>query len=455
MKGAPMDWKKLLSTRRINANGQLRDAPPEEARTAFERDWDRVLFSGAFRRMHDKTQVFPLPEDDVTHSRLTHSLEVASVGRQLGRWIGNAVCKREDIGATPHDIATLVATGCLAHDIGNPPFGHAGEDAIGSYFRSSAGQEVLKGLNEKETFDLERFEGNAQGFRILTRTQLEPDGGLQLCAATLGAFSKYPRGAGSDLENTSIAATNKHGFTQSEEGIFRKVAEELQLEQICPGRSWHRHPLALLVEAADDICYSILDIEDGVRLGHVPEQEATEILRALASKHPSFNEERYKDKPTKSKIGYLRALSIGQLVTECATKFLDLEHEILGGRFTKSLVAVVTSAADLKALVKLARRRCYDAPTVVEIEMAGYEALGGLLSHFVPAVASQPDAREGLSKQRRKTLVLLAGRGVNVSEGGRYERILRVTDHVSGMTDRHALATYRKLHGISVPGRFA
>lgn len=448
-----MEWKHLLSTKRVSSSGQGRDSRTEEARTAFERDWDRVLFSGAFRRMHDKTQVFPLPENDVTHSRLTHSLEVASVGRQLGRWIGNEVCRRERPGRTPDDFATLVATGCLAHDIGNPPFGHAGEDAIASFFRSERGEAVLGSLSKAERFDLQRFEGNAQGFRILTRTQLEADGGLHLCAATLGVFSKYPRGAGTHLKDDKVAGSKKHGFNQAERDIFRAVAEELHLKAIKSGESWHRHPLSLLVEAADDICYSILDIEDGVRLGHVPSEEAIDALRRLASKFPPYNPERCSRQPVKAMMGYLRALSIGQLVKECATKFLEKEEEILRGEFTESLAAAIPSSSELAALTELAQRLCYRAPSVIEIEMAGYESLGGLLSRFVPAVASPIGDRGGLSKQERRTLALLEGRNVNLSEKSVYERILRVTDLVSGMTDRHALTSYRKLCGISIPGR--
>lgn len=448
-----MEWQHLLSKSRFTSSGELYASDIERARLPFEMDWDRILFSGAFRRMHDKTQVFPLPEDDVTHSRLTHSLEVASVGRQLGRWIGGELHGRKTIDVNPDEIAALVATGCLAHDIGNPPFGHAGEDAIGSFFRSEKGMAALSGLSSAEILDLQHFEGNAQGFRILTRTQLEPDGGLRLCAATLGVFMKYPRGADKRLKDDKIAATKKHGFNQAERAIFRRVAEELQLKPIQSGESWHRHPLALLVEAADDICYSILDIEDGVRLGHVPSKEAIDALKAVASKHRRYRDSRCGKYSPKELIGYLRALSIGQLMEECAKEFLTREEQVLQGEFTQSLVDVIPSASERKALVRLAKSHCYNAPSVIEIEMAGYEALGGLLSRFVSAVVSPAGDWPDLPQQQRSILMLLKQRNDKISEGSAYERLLRVTDFVSGMTDRHALTTYRKLSGISVPGR--
>lgn len=428
-------------------------------RSGFERDWDRILFSTAFRRMHDKTQVFPLPDDDVVHSRLTHSLEVASVGRTLGRKVGLEVVKRRELEPdfTSHHFGEVVAAACLAHDIGNPPFGHAGEDAIASFFQSAAGSEAISGLTDREQDDFRAFEGNAQGYRIISRLQLESDGGLQLTAATLAAFSKYPRESGSDGKVEGRASTKKYGFFQQDRDIFGAVAKETGLAPaLSPkgGRGWRRHPLAFLVEAADDICYSILDIEDGVRLGLVDASRAQELLQTIAARAELFSKDRLGQfSEPKEKIGYLRAMAIGQMIEECATVFLANEPQILDGSFDKSLADVISGSADLKDLRKLARERCYQAPEVIEIELAGYEALGGLLEQFVPAVRSAPSARKGMPGRAQKTLHLLRERGVNVDEDRLYDRLLRVTDYVSGMTDRHALATYRRLKGITIPGR--
>jgi len=223
-----MEWDRLLSPRRVACGGPARDPQHEPARSVFERDWDRVLFSAAFRRMHDKTQVFPLPEDDVVHSRLTHSLEVASVGRSLGKFVGLKLQERHS-NVVPDDVANIVAAAALAHDIGNPPFGHAGEDAIAEFFRSPEGERALESLTESERRDLKAFEGNAQGFRLLTRLQLESDNGLHLTAATLAAFTKYPRTSDKALGDEDHASRKKHGLMQADVDTFRSVAQETGL----------------------------------------------------------------------------------------------------------------------------------------------------------------------------------------------------------------------------------
>jgi dGTPase len=457
----PMEWRSLLSRKRVSLDGSLHDPSPEAGRSAFERDWDRVLFSTAFRRMHDKTQVFPLPDDDVVHSRLTHSLEVASVGRSLGKRVGREICQRykidPDAEFDPHDVGDVVAAACLAHDIGNPPFGHAGEDAIAAFFRSDAGASSLAGLAARERADLEAFEGNAQGFRLITRLQLEVDQGVHLTAATLAAFCKYPRESGDDLKVKGRASTKKHGAFQDDLQALAAVAKESGLP-VAIGQSgtnsWTRHPLAFLVEAADDICYSILDIEDGVRLRHVDAKEAEDLLVAVASKAPAFAADRLKvfHEP-RLRVGYLRAMAIGQMIEESADKFLEVEATILRGGQDVALGDIIASRDELEALKKLARKQCYKAAEVIEIELAGYEALGGLLGHFIPAVVPDPAASAGTPERQQKALELLRQRSVRVDEESRYRRILRVTDYVSGMTDRHALATYRRLKGIAIPGR--
>ncbi|HET9959671.1 MAG TPA: deoxyguanosinetriphosphate triphosphohydrolase [Polyangiaceae bacterium] len=456
-----MDWLELLCRKRVSHTGEVWETPRELGRSPFERDWDRILFSAAFRRMHDKTQVFPLPDDDVVHSRLTHSLEVASVGRSLGQLVGRTVCERHAIdherGFDFHDVGDVVAAACLAHDIGNPPFGHAGEDAIAMYFRSAAGASAVQSLSERERADFESFEGNAQGFRLLTRLQLEVDGGLQLTAAALAAFSKYPREAGVDLRQEGRTSRRKHGLFQSDTAVFEVVARETGLHptrSASGGRAWCRHPLAFLVEAADDICFSVLDIEDGVRLRVVDANEAETLLLPIARKAKAFSTERLQRfMEPKLRISYLRAIAISAMIEECVGAFLDVEPSILNGSFDTSLADSIASRAELKALRELARSRCYNAAEVIEIELAGYEALGGLLEHFVPAVLSAPEDTRRLPERDQKSLRLLRGRSVETGEPALYTRLLRVTDFVSGMTDRHALATYRRLKGIALPGR--
>ena len=275
-----MDWNRLLS--RIRP-GLSRPHPDSEARTDFQRDFDRIVFSSAFRRLQDKTQVFPLSQSDYVRTRLTHSLEVSSVGRSLGTMVGDRVIRRHDLkGVYPQDFGAVVAAACLAHDIGNPPFGHAGEDAIRLWFAASAtGQAVLETLSEPQRQDFLRFEGNAQGFRIITRLQ-SPDnrGGMQLTCALLGAFTKYPRAAWLSVPSPLGVAFRKFGFYQDDRDLFAEVAGHLGLDEVAPG-AWRRHPLAWLVEAADDICYRIIDVEDAFRLQQLRFEDVRDLLLPL------------------------------------------------------------------------------------------------------------------------------------------------------------------------------
>lgn len=448
-----MNWHTLLSRTRIDKEGHLREPRTDPNRSEFERDWDRILFSSAFRRMHDKTQLFPLPDDDIVHSRLTHSLEVASVGRSLGRAVGRAICgTTPELAPRERDFGDIVAAACLAHDIGNPPFGHAGEDAIADFFRSEGGKRWRDvGVPERAIAELQAFEGNAQGFRILTRLQLEGDGGLQLTTGTLGVFTKYPREAGDDLRDPSQIDCKKYGFFQADKALFSAVARDLGLVGRVGaqgGLGWRRHPLGFLVEAADDICYSILDIEDGVRLGHVPAESAIEALGAIAKASPVYDPARLASFPDRlSAIGYVRAISIGQLTNEVVALFIRNQRALLSGLQQKALVEEVPSGPAPKELTRLTAAKCYSAGSVLEIELAGYEALGGLLRLFVTAILSDTP-----SKREAKVLDFLTGRGVPREESA-YHKLLRVTDFVSGMTDRYALSTYRRLTGMSLPGR--
>ena len=306
----------------------------------------------------------------------------------------------------------------------------------------------------KERADFQDFEGNAQGFRVLTRLQLEQGGGLQLTAATLAAFSKYPRESGRELKVVGHAATKKQGIFQDDKRAFEAIVLATGLRRVndsSPGLSWARHPLALIVEAADDICYSILDIEDGFRLGLVPMSDAEQLLRALASTSTQFSSGRLAALgDAQAVIGYLRAMAIGRLIDECASIFLDNESAILEGKHRLSLTEQIPGRDSFDALNSLAKQCCYQSPGVLEIELAGDQALRGLLSQFVDAISAEGDEQTFHAKQAG---ALLRRRGVRIDNDSLYQRVLRVTDYVSGMTDRHALSTFRRLAGIAIPGR--
>ncbi|NUN16268.1 MAG: dNTP triphosphohydrolase [Myxococcales bacterium] len=448
--GVYMDWRKLLSTTRISST----DKSPGSAgdhRTEFQRDWDRIVFSTAFRRLHDKTQVFPFPEDDVVHSRLTHSLEVASVGRSLGTKVGESVGIVDHApGVTPSDVGNIVAAACLAHDIGNPPFGHAGEDALQRYFKL---MEVGEALTPRQLSDVTQFEGNAQGFRILTRLQFEEYGGLRLTAATLGAFLKYPRESGADLKDLGGQASKKFGAFQSEMHVLEQVADELGLHAyhtVEGGRGWMRSPLAYVVEAADDICNAILDLEDGARLGCLSSSTLDSVLLRVARASAGFKQSRYEAFVNpRDKTGYLRAQAIGVLVGECAKVFVDNESVLLMGTDLQPLVALTPYRDALRELAALARDKCYRHPPVLERETAGYAAIAGLLELFIPCVVSVEPAERGSLESRlldfldQRTLLQLC------PPGDKYGRVLRVLDYVSGMTDTYVAERYRKLTGMT------
>ncbi len=441
-------WLRLLSEQRL---GEPRSGSAGDRRTAFQRDYDRVVFSTAFRRLSGKTQVFPLPNNDAIHSRLTHSLEVSCVGRSLGSMVGETIIDRHpkltQAGLTERSFGDIVAAACLAHDIGNPPFGHAGEDAIGRWFRTH--REITEELDDQQTADLERFEGNAQGFRILTRLQIPKNPGLQLTLATLAAFTKYPRPAGES--RPPGVAGKKHGFFQSESDFFRDVAARVGLvERPAPFEAtWERHPLTFLVEAADDICYSILDIEDGFRLGLVPYDLVRSCLISIAEKSRRFSEPAATDDRSEQKqnISYLRAKAINVLAGEVRQVFLDHEPQLLAGAVRKPLSELLPSSKALDAIIEATARTCYSERSVLEIELAGYEVLSFLLDEFVPA------ARAGSQADRKNRMVLGLLPEPLPEDAPLYERLLRITDYLSGMTDAFAVSLFRRLRGINLPSR--
>lgn len=449
-----MDWKDLLSSARLGSSTSPR--PVIAGRSEYQRDFDRIIFSSAFRRLQDKTQVFPLAESDYVRTRLTHSLEAASVGRSLGTLVGAALMERyqdlSDLRVSPSDFGAIVAAACLAHDIGNPPFGHSGEDAIRLFFEiHPTGQHLLASLSDEQRADFLRFEGNAQGFRILTRLQ-SPDnpGGLQLTFATLGAFTKYPRSASYD-GNTRGVSVRKHGFLIAEKEHFADVACALKLTARDEG-VWVRHPLAYLVEAADDICYHVVDVEDAYRLGILRYDEVETVLadiigdEGLSRRLATMGDD-------KGRIEYLRARSINALVEQAAHHFLDIEKELRSGEHDMPLLAEVKATKGMHALRLLGESRIYMAPPVVEVEAAGFEVLAGLLAIFSSAIEAQamgvPNAKERMRLRLIPAQFLGPDGGIHVDP---YQRLLRVTDFVSGMTDSYAVSLYKKVTGISLPG---
>lgn len=450
-----MEWEQLLTDSRLGEKSPAKQKL-SDGRSEFQKDFDRIVFSPAFRRLQDKTQVFPLPESDFVHTRLTHSLEVSCVGRSLGNLVGETVIKRNPIlnnRFTKFHFGEIVAAACLAHDIGNPPFGHSGEDAIAEYFRSGNGQKFKSKIkDERKWTDLVKYEGNAQGFRIITKLQNPKlKGGLKLTHSTLAAVTKYPRESLVNTKTKSLEnkAYRKYGFFQAEKDLFKEVANATGLDCITSEKTfwWCRHPLAFLVEAADDICYRVMDLEDGFRLGLVSFKETEELLRQLVSKQSLKD---YRDKDEKDRIGYLRAVAISDLVGELAKVFLDEEMNILRGKFEDDLISGIKRANALRRIKDISIEKIYKSRSVVEREVAGYEVLGGLLDTFIH---SYNEAHAGkISAKNKSVFALLPGRITEEIPEDLYLRLLRIIDFVSGMTDSFAVSLFRKIKGISLPG---
>jgi dGTPase len=433
---------------------ESRDGDPVDdsrgARSPFQRDHDRILFSGPFRRLADKTQVFPLPVDDHVHSRLTHSLEVATIGRSLGTLVGRRLVASGvslPEGRDARDVGDCVAAACLAHDLGNPPFGHVGETAIQEYFRSRAPASLLEGLSRRERLDFERFEGNAQAFRILSRLERPQRGaGLALTHATLGAFMKYPCTSEAADPDGPAPAHRKHGVLASELDRWEAVAGSLGLPRPDVSRAaWSRHPLAHLTEAADDVAYLLLDLEDGFRLRLVGAPEFERLLSPIASA-PAPTLEAIPDEYLERLewAGQLRGQAIERLLHQLAEAFVHSADRILDGSFTDSLTRVIPLRDALREVRRACRVHCYEARDVLKMEATGIEAIQGLLDFHVQALVLPERAA---SQRVRKLLPHVFEPGLS-----RYDALLRITDHVAGMTDNYAVRLYRELRGMRYPG---
>lgn len=440
-----MNWAQLLSSQRQNQ----KNSSDQLSRSSFEQDFDRIIFSHPFRKLQDKTQVHPLPEHDFVHTRLTHSLEVSSVGRSLGKRVGEVIMERHPDLEKNHssfDFGAVTAAAALAHDIGNPPFGHAGETALSHYFQNTPGVEYATSVTEEEARDLRSFEGNAQGFRLLNRK----DYGLRLTYATLGAFTKYPCSTSSQLVNTKRRSQKKFGYFQTEKTAFADVAENLGLIKLGDG-AWCRHPLAFLVEAADDICYSIIDLEDACRLGLITFNETVDLFAPILG--DKLNKQKLAETHgLNSKLGMLRAMTIGELISACTEVFIDHENEILDATFDQALTDICRFKTALTEIARISVDKIYRTHSVVEIEAAGHEILPTLVHDFIYAAENVTSSKtQGSRKYQNMSLLFPEDIRLSIREhhDQRYLLIRDVLDFISGLTDRHALSLYRKIKGIS------
>ena len=443
-----MNWEQLLSLKRFGDTQKRPRIAQDETRLGFEVDFDRIIFSSAFRSLQDKTQVIPLSGIDFVHTRLTHSLEVSVVGRSLGRLVGKVLLERHpnlvELGYTFNDFGAIVAAASVTHDIGNPPFGHSGEKAIGEYFKNGKGQKFKADLTPKEYQDLIDFEGNANGFKILTESREGIFGGLRLSYATLGAFMKYPKESLPKKPTTHIV-DKKYGFFQSEKEAFLDVAKELGLKQKSEGKdvAFYRHPLAYLVEAADDICYTIIDFEDGINLGLIDEDYALEYLIKLVKNNidsAKYHSLRHK----KDRVSYLRALAISTLINEAVDIFLANEDSILNGTFEKSLLDKCTYEAQINDILKISISHIYNSTQVIEKEVAGYRIIADLLHVFVTALNNKFED----NSSNFDTLVLnLLPEEYRVQKENLYQRIMMVCSYVAGISDSYAIKIHKNLTG--------
>lgn len=448
-----MYWSKLLTRQRLGSN----TLPTRTTlRTDFQRDFDRIIFCSAFRRLQDKTQVFPLSKMDYVRTRLTHSLEASSIGRSLGTLVGQAIIERHQLkGTTAAEIGNICAAACLAHDIGNPPFGHSGEEAIRHWAQTAAyGKAYIERLSPPERADFLAFEGNAQGFRIVSRLQ-NPDnpGGLQLTCATLAAFSKYPRVAYTTGPRLQGISTKKHGINLADQALFSQVADATGLLPH-PGHdhAWHRHPLAFLVEAADDIAYRVIDIEDGYRLGHLSYNIAISALTTLLPSSATHAIAQIRD--PKDRIEYLRAKVINHMTEQIIDCFMENEASILAGQFEQSLLTQLQCHAQLDDLLRLARDYIYCAPEVISVQAAGFQVIGDLLERFMQVIDDVAEQGARACPHSQMLLQLIPAQFIGPARQPAtdpYTRLLLLTDFVSGMTDSYAVALYKKVTGISLP----
>ncbi|WP_435313522.1 deoxyguanosinetriphosphate triphosphohydrolase [Cellulophaga fucicola] len=444
-----MNWEQLLSLKRFGDTNKRLRKEQDETRLGFEVDYDRVIFSSSFRSLQDKTQVIPLSKTDFIHTRLTHSLEVSVVGRSLGRIVGKQILEKhphlkEVHGYHYNDFGAIVAVASLAHDIGNPPFGHSGEKAIGEYFKTGNGQKYKDQLSAKEYQDIIDFEGNANGFKLLTESRVGAEGGLRLSYATLGTFMKYPKES-LPKKPTKHIADKKFGFFQTEKEFFTEVAEELGLLQTRDGKdiSFSRHPLTYLVEAADDICYTIIDFEDGINLGLISEDYALEYLIKLVK--DKINTKKYNEMLyMQDRLSYLRALAINTLITDAVAIFLENEEAILDGSFSVSLLDKSNYIAQIKDIISLSISKVYKSQEVIEKEIAGYKIISDILDVYANALVKTAD---GTASNYDKIILQTLPESYQKINGSLYSILLNTCCYVASLSDSSAVHIHNKIMG--------
>ncbi|MBB5684972.1 dGTP triphosphohydrolase [Sphingobium boeckii] len=447
-----MEWHQLLKLDRLNDPKYVQ----HPYRPAYRQDIDRILFSQPFRRLANKTQVHPLYDNDHIHHRLIHSLEVATVGHDLGVSVGSWLADEKEVKASDVEIiAGLVQAACMAHDIGNPPFGHSGESAIGSWFadRFSKSHGVLAEIDTHQREEFIAFEGNAQGFRILTRTEMyKNEGGLRLAVGSLGAFAKYPVAASvrqqvgteGEINGNRYIGLKKFGFFDNDIETFASVAEELGLlktdvirEDGTPvGSWWRRHPLAFLMEAADDICYNVMDLEDAYLAGDISFDLVCELLTPVMSKTNKI----YVDDEESGTVSRHRALAIKGAIDACADAFKDNYAEIMSGSFAVSLVEASRLSQEFGAIKKVAKQRIFSAPRKTELEVSGRNVIYRALDGIVPLL---DDLRShGWDRSKLSSYHVQLARALKfpvTTATNAYNALHAMTDFVSGMTDRYAV----------------
>ena len=441
-----MNWQQLISNKRFGL--EEIHAMRKDDRSEFQRDFDRLIFSAAFRRLQNKTQVFPLPGSIFVHNRLTHSLEVSCVGRSLGDSIANRLLEKhpELVGTHVSEIGAIVSAACLAHDLGNPPFGHSGEKAISTYFSEGKGLALKEQLSSMEWEDLTHFEGNANAFRLLTHQFLgRRKGGFVMTYSTLASIVKYP------YPSILAGKKSKFGFFVTEVDDYLKIAQELGIKRLsAEGEAprYARHPLVFLVEAADDICYQMMDIEDAYKLKLSTPRETMELYHLFLSEK---QKERVKDvfelvHDENEQIAYLRATIIGNLIKECTRVFMENEESILEGTFEGTLIKHIAPPLNeaYQQCSKVAVEKIYRSRDVLDIELAGFHVISTLLGLMIDAVQS-PD------KAYSELLINRVSSQYDIKAPTLYGKIQAVLDYISGMTDVYALDLYRKIKGNSLP----
>ena len=438
-----MNWNDLLSLKRFGDQTKRIRKEQDETRLGFEVDYDRIVFSSAFRSLQDKTQVIPFSKTDFVHTRLTHSLEVSVVARTLGRLAGKEILNKHPSlskidGYKSNDFGAIVAAAALSHDIGNPPFGHSGEKAIGYFFSNGKGTKYKEMLSDAEYCDLSNFEGNANGFKILVESKDGLPGGLRLSYGTLGAFIKYPKTSFPQYKTQNISE-KKFGVFQSELTFFQELMNSLKIQK--NNISYARHPLAFLVEAADDICYTIIDFEDGINLGWISESYALEYLLNLVRDQidkNKFNSLKYKS----DRMSYLRALAINSLIKESVSIFLENEDKILQGKYNKSLLESSKYKAQMEDIISLSVKKIYQSKEVVEKEVIGYSVINALMKVFTQASVNKFYNKENSFDS---VILKLVPEGVPIISNSLYKTLLNTTCFIASLSDGKAMEISNKL----------